>query len=174
MEKPGSGDKIDCTLDQIASICRDRANSDGKDRAASCRPPSVLAPGSALGSCRRGALSTARAVLHRGAVGRLGQWLRSVGSDCGPTRRSRGSPAFSGGIQLAIPLVEDRPLATGQLVRGRALADRAVKPDFVVMRHELRDEPPRVFQAQRCLDADALALEGLVPPLDLPVALGII
>jgi hypothetical protein len=43
------------------SICRFRANPEGEDRAASCRPPSVLAPGSALGSCRHGALSSVQA-----------------------------------------------------------------------------------------------------------------
>ena len=37
----------------------------GKTRAASCRPASVLVPGSALGSCRHGALSSAQAVFHR-------------------------------------------------------------------------------------------------------------
>src|SRR5438067_9445082 len=42
------------------------------------------------------------------------------------------------------------------------------------MGHVLRDESPRALQAQRCLDPDAFPLEGLVPPLDLPVALGII
>ena len=58
---------------QMASICRFRANPEGKDRAASCRPPSVLAPGSALGSCGHGALSSARAIGHRSPARRHGQ-----------------------------------------------------------------------------------------------------
>ncbi len=37
------------TVDLKKSIYRFRANPEGEDRAASCRPPSVLAPGSALG-----------------------------------------------------------------------------------------------------------------------------
>ena len=51
-------------LDSMRSICRLGANPEGWKRAASCRPPSVLAPGTALGSCRHGALSSARARDH--------------------------------------------------------------------------------------------------------------
>jgi hypothetical protein len=50
----------------------------GKDRAASCRPPSVLAPGSALGACRHGALSSAQVVVHHNAAERLPQRLCGV------------------------------------------------------------------------------------------------
>jgi hypothetical protein len=67
MEKPVLGDKVVYTLDQNAPIYRFRTNPEGKDRAASCRPPSVLVPGSALGSCRHGALSSAQAIIHRSA-----------------------------------------------------------------------------------------------------------
>src|ERR1700761_9450182 len=95
-------------------------------------------------------------------------------SDRRTTRLTRRSPPFSRGIQLAIPIREDLPVATGHLVRRRDVADRAVQADLVVMRHELRDESPRLLQAQRHLDPDAFALKRLVPPLDLPVALGII
>ena len=49
------------TVGPKKSICRYRANPEGENRAASCRLPSVLAPGSALGSCRHGALSSAQA-----------------------------------------------------------------------------------------------------------------
>jgi hypothetical protein len=49
------------TVDLKKSIYRFRANPEGENRAASCRPPSVLAPGSALGSCRHGALSSVQA-----------------------------------------------------------------------------------------------------------------
>gem|GEM_PF-755427 len=79
MEKPGSGDKVDCTFAMSAAICRLHANPERENRAASCRPPSVLAPGSALGSCRHGALSSAQAVLHRSAAGRLWQRVRRAG-----------------------------------------------------------------------------------------------
>ena len=61
------------TLDSMGPICRLGANPEGWKRAASCRPPSVLAPGTALGSCRHGALSSARAkdIVGRGeAVGK--------------------------------------------------------------------------------------------------------
>ena len=70
MERPRSGDKVDWTFEQKSAICRLRANPEGKERAASCRPPSVLAPGTALGACRHGALSSARAAPHHRAVGR--------------------------------------------------------------------------------------------------------
>src|SRR3954469_23590151 len=45
----------------------------GEDRAASCRPPSVLTPGTALGSCRHGALSSAQAGVPRRAAEPLGK-----------------------------------------------------------------------------------------------------
>ena len=73
MEKPGLGDKVVCTRDQTATIYRFRTNPEGKDRAASCRPPSVLVPGSALRSCRHGALSSAQAISHRSAARRFEQ-----------------------------------------------------------------------------------------------------
>jgi hypothetical protein len=75
-------------------------------------------------------------------------------------------------IELAVPFGEDRRGATGQLIRRGDVADRTMQADVVVMGHELRDQSPRVLQAQRRLDPDAFALEGLMPPLDLPVALG--
>src|SRR5580692_9078427 len=93
--------------------------------------------------------------------------------DGGPTRFAGSSPPLPGRIQLAIPLGTDRLFATGQLVRGRDVTDRAVQADFVVVRHELRDQPPGVLQAQRRLDLDALSFQGLVPPLHLPIALRI-
>jgi len=43
-----------------------------------------------------------------------------------------------------------------------------------VMRDVLRHDPPRVVQAQRRLDPDALPVQRLVPALDLPVALRVI
>jgi hypothetical protein len=73
MEKPGLEDKVVCTLDQSTTIYRFRTNPEGKDRAASCRPPSVLVPGSALGACRHGALSSAQAKIHRSAARRFEQ-----------------------------------------------------------------------------------------------------
>ena len=42
------------------------------------------------------------------------------------------------------------------------------------MLDEIRDDTPRVLKAQRHLDSDAFAFQGIVPPLDLTVALGII
>lgn len=76
MEKPGSGDKV-VNVCQHGPIYRLRANPErgktGRHRAA---PPSVLAPGPALGSCRHGALSSAQAILHRSAVPRVGQCSR--------------------------------------------------------------------------------------------------
>jgi hypothetical protein len=52
-------------------------------------PPSVLVPGSALGSCRHGALSSARAVIHRRAAQRLGQ--RSTGDHTAGRLASRAT-----------------------------------------------------------------------------------
>ena len=109
------------------SIYRFRTNPEGKDRAASCRPPSVLVPGSALGACRHGALSSAQAVTHRNAVELRGQRL-----DGGLARLAGDLSLLPRRFQLAIPRVENRLLATGQFIGGRDVADPAVEPDFVV------------------------------------------
>src|SRR5262245_50231702 len=94
-------------------------------------------------------------------------------SDRRPARLPRGFPPLPRQIPLAVPLGADRPVASGQLVRRGDGADRTVPADLVVMGDELRDESPRVLQAQRRLDSEAFPLEGRVPPLDRPVALGI-
>ncbi len=138
-EKPGSKDKGGEQLIHHGPICRFRTNPEGENRAASCRPPSVLVPRSALGSCRHGALSSAQAIIHRSAIGRHWQITLPSRSDGGPTRFAGGSSPLPRRIQLAIPLGEDHPFATRQFVRGRDVADRTVQTDFVVIRHE---QPP--------------------------------
>src|SRR5436305_10393428 len=108
----------------------------GEDRAASCRPPSVLAPGSALGSCRHGALSSARATLILRPSHGPGNGLTGIRPRTGSTRRADGLPPLARRIQFAVPLGEDLPVAVGQLVGRCDGADRAVPADRVVMRHE--------------------------------------
>src|SRR6516164_4171870 len=89
-------------------------------------------------------------------------------------RLTRRPPPFSRGIQLPVPLGEDRPVAAGQLVRGRHVTDRTVQADLVVMRHEFDDQASCILQAQGCLDPNTFALESLMPSLDLPITLGIV
>ena len=68
----------------------------GKDRAASCRPPSVLAPGSALGSCRHGALPSAQAIIHHRAAECVGQRCGGDQSrSCQPADVRQSRPARS-------------------------------------------------------------------------------
>jgi hypothetical protein len=66
-------------LELTELICRFRANPEGLKRAASCRPPSVLAPGTALGSCRHGALSSAQAESQHRVPGEIQQAVGVVG-----------------------------------------------------------------------------------------------
>ncbi len=75
-------------------------------------PPLVFVPGSALGSCLHGALSSAQAIIHRSATTRHRQR---------PCRRvhtvarlaSRAALLLSlAAFQLAIPLGDDHPFAT--------------------------------------------------------------
>src|SRR5215470_12461861 len=73
----------------------------------------------------------------------LRSWPLGRRSDRRPARLACCFPPLPCHIQLAVPLVEDRPVATGQLVRGGDVADRTVQADLVVMGYELRDEPPR-------------------------------
>ena len=44
MEKPGSGDKVDCTPEQIGSICRFGANPEGERQGGIVPPPFGLGP----------------------------------------------------------------------------------------------------------------------------------
>ena len=44
MEKPGLGDKVECTLDQMASICRLRANPERERQGGIVPPPFGLGP----------------------------------------------------------------------------------------------------------------------------------
>ena len=55
-----------------------------------------------------------------------------------------------------------------------SLRSRSLQTDSVVMLDEIPDDAPRVLQTERCLDSDAFAFQGLMPPLDVAVALGII
>jgi hypothetical protein len=94
--------------------------------------------------------------------------------DRGPSSLASSSPPFPRRIQLAVSLGEDHRLASGQLIRRRDIADGTVQADLVVMRNEIGHDSSCVVQAQRGLHSNALPLEGLVPPLLLPIALGII
>src|SRR5262249_53423630 len=150
-------------------IYRFRANP-GMPRGGIVPPTPVLAPGSALGSRPRVALSSAR-------VPPVYSGPRPSGNS-GPRRRSRRDPRRPaprlGLGQLPLSLGPDRLLATGQLVRGRDVTDRAVQADRVIVRHELGEQASGVLPAQRRLDSDALPLGGLEPPLHLAVALRVV
>src|SRR6516165_10525977 len=119
MEKPGLGEKVECTQEQTGRFSALVPIPKGKDRAASCRPPSVLAPGSALGSCRHGALSSARAALILRPSDGPGNRLTGIRHRTGPARRAGGLPPLAGGIELAVPLGEDLTVAARQLVGRR-------------------------------------------------------
>jgi hypothetical protein len=58
----------------------------------------------------------AQAVIHGSAARQLRQWPVLSGLDGAPTGLAGSSPSFLRRIELAIPLIEDRPIATGQLV----------------------------------------------------------
>src|SRR3954452_24425602 len=161
--------KLDSGFKDCEWIYRIRANP-GMPRGGIVPPTPVLAPGSALRSRPRVALSSVQ-------VPPL--YSRPRPSDNSRLRRCRvfrvrGAAPRLGRCQLPLPLGPDRLLTTGQLVRRRDIADRAVQTNRVVMRHELGDQAPRILQAQGGLDADALSLQGLEPPLHLAVALGMV
>src|SRR5512135_1304854 len=150
-------------------IYRFRADP-GMPRGGIVPPTPVLAPGSALRSRPRVALSSAQAPPV---------YCRSRPSDNSrPGRcrafRPRGAPPRLGRCQLPLPLGPDRRLSTGQPVRRRDVADRTVKPYLVVVCHEFRHQASSLVHTQGCLDADALSFQGLEPPLHLAVALGIV
>jgi hypothetical protein len=63
MEFRGSGDKL-ANVGRDSPIFRRRGNPEGKTGRHRA-PPSLLVPGSALGSCRHGARPCAQAMIHR-------------------------------------------------------------------------------------------------------------
>src|SRR5271170_5889204 len=132
----------------------------GRHRAA----PPVLAPESALGSRPRVALSSAQV----SSVYLAGLWPGNF------FLLGLGSPPGAGRRQLLFPCGPDGLGTTSQLVCRRDVADRAVQPHRVVIDHELGNQPLSVLQAQRGLHSDAPSFQGLEPPLDLAVALGVI
>ena len=76
--------------------------------------------------------------------------------------------------QLAIAFGEDLRVAAFEPGLGRDVAEGAVQPDRVVMRDELADDSPGLVERQRHLDADAIALDRLVPAFDLAVRLRVV
>src|SRR5271166_1888180 len=137
-------------------IYRFRANP-GMPRGGIVPPTPVLAPGSALRSRPRVALSSAQVPpVYSG---------RRPSGNSRPGRRGRSGRRSSaprlGLRQLPLPLGPNLLLPTGQLVRGRHITDRAVQADRVVVRHELGDQAPSIFQTQGRLDSDAFSFQGL-------------
>ncbi len=88
--------------------------------------------------------------------------------------RAASSSEVSGGLQLGIALLEDQLVASLQPCSRGEVSDGAVKPGVVVVGHEVVDHLPGIRQAQRRQWADALRLQGLVVPLQLPVGLRVI
>src|SRR5512142_2034924 len=127
-------------------IYRFRANP-GMPRGGIVPPTPVLAPGSALGSRPRVALSSAQVPpVYSGP---------RPSNNSRPRRRSRGhrgprGPAPRLGLgQLPLSLGPDLFLPTRQLVGGRDVTDRAVQADRVIVLRELSEQSSGVFQAQR-------------------------
>ena len=65
-------------------------------------------------------------------------------------------------------------VAAVELVLGRDVADGAVQADGVVVGDVIGHDAAGVVERQRHLDADAIALEGLVPAFDLAVGLRVV
>src|SRR5271157_161622 len=144
-------------------IYRFRANP-GRPWGGIVPPSPVLAPGSALESRPRVALSSAQVCsVYLSALCRGNFFLLGL-----------GSPLGVGCRQLLSPRGPDLLGATSHLVRRSDVGDRTVQTHGVVMAHELGDQPPSVVQAQGCLDANALSFQGLEPALELAVALRIV
>ena len=74
MEKPGSGDKVECTLEQTGSICRLRANPEGERQGGIVPPPFGLGPrvGARVVSPRSPILRPGHA--HSKSLPWAGQW----------------------------------------------------------------------------------------------------
>lgn len=89
-------------------------------------------------------------------------------------RLSPESPLLARILELAVACGEDFVLSSLEFVLRREVPDRTVQAHFVVVRHVARDDAASFLERQRRSGPDALALERLVPALDLSVRLGTI
>ena len=80
---------------------------------------------------------------------------------------------LAGIFQLLIALLKDGAMPVGKTVGRGDIAERAVETDLVVVVDEGTGDSFGVFEAQRCLWADGLLLEGTMEALDFAVALRI-
>ena len=83
-------------------------------------------------------------------------------------------PRGAGGGETLFSLGVNRRRPPLQEVLGSHIADGAVQSNFVVVLHKRGDDPTGFFQRERRPRADRLRFQRFMPPLDLPVALGII
>ena len=79
----------------------------------------------------------------------------------------------SGRRQLLVPFGQDPFGPAFELVLGRQVIDPPVEPDLIVLPDKLADDPPGVLQRQRGSGANALDLQGLMPPFYLSITLWI-
>ena len=84
------------------------------------------------------------------------------------------SPLFPGCFELLVPLFENYLVLAGQFVPRGYEADRAVKPDGVVVFDVLCHKPPGVVKGKRRLGSDAFSFECFVEAFELPVRLWIV
>ena len=80
---------------------------------------------------------------------------------------------LAGIFQLLIALLKDGAMPVGKTVGRGDIAERAVETDLVVVVDEGTGDSFGVFEAQGCLWADGLLLEGTMEALDFAVALRI-
>lgn len=80
-------------------------------------------------------------------------------------------PSLPGFGKLAVPLGKYGPLPAVELFPRGNKANGAMEPHPIVIVDKLVHNPFGIFQGKGCLGPQALRLEGLMSPFDLPVAL---
>ena len=76
-------------------------------------------------------------------------------------------------FELPISLFDDELISAFEAIYRSDVADPTVEPHIVILVHEAGYDPPSIIHGERHTRADALPFERLVPPFDLPIALGI-
>src|SRR5262249_7294330 len=106
-----------------------------------------------------------------------GRWASECGSgprgsrtsSCRRARLPAEPPLLACGLQLAIALSPDRgSLPRHERQRGD-VAERAMQSHAIIVIDEPGHEAPRLLECRRLGRAQRVALQGLVPPLDLPI-----
>ena len=82
--------------------------------------------------------------------------------------------AITGGLETAVALVSNQPLAANEPVSRGDIANSTMEANVAVVVNEGSNNPTGLIERPWRLGSDRCGLEGLVPSLDLPIRLRVV